>query len=166
MIRYLLFFILISFISQGQYVKLSTMASSGISQGKFASQVVGQSSVIAGSAIHVRQGFKQAFESGSGRTSSRIKTIISEGGKVNWSYQTFPNPFVDVLTVKLIKPARLSTRLMLYDIDANLIWEGVYDENCTEMSLDHLKDIRAGKYILNVFHHGKPQTMTLIKSIQ
>jgi hypothetical protein len=166
MYKLILISTLISFSSQAQYLKLSTLTASANSRGSYASQVIGQSSVVAGSTSQARQGFKQAFQSSSGRTNSRIITIISEGGTVNWSYQTFPNPFVDVFTVKLIKPAKLSTRLMLYDMDANLIWEGVYDENCTEMSLGHLKDIRAGKYILNVFHHGKPQTMTLIKSIQ
>jgi hypothetical protein len=55
---------------------------------------------------------------------------------------------------------------MLYDIEAKLIWEGVYDEKQTEIQLAQLKDIKAGKYILQVFHHGKPQIKTLIKTIQ
>jgi hypothetical protein len=163
MIRYLFFFILISFISQGQYVKLSTMASSGISQGKFASQVVGQSSVVTGTTSQARQGFKQPFWN---KQEQKITSIIRVGERVNWSVETFPNPFVDKLTVQLKGATNLPTRLMLYDIDAKLIWEGVYDEIHTEMNLEHLKDIRAGKYILQVFHHGRPKTMTLIKGIQ
>jgi hypothetical protein len=165
MIRYLLFFLLISFISQGQYVKLSTMASSGISQGKFASQVVGQSSVVTGTTSQARQGFKQPFGNKQAQKSS-ITSMLSVGEPVNWSVETFPNPFVDKLTVQLKGATNLPTRLMLYDIDANLIWEGVYDEKHTEMNLEHLKDIRAGKYILQVFHHGRPQTKTLIKGTE
>jgi hypothetical protein len=162
--RYLLFLLLISLSSQGQYLKLSTIASSGISKGAYASQVIGQSSVATGTNKQVRQGFKQPLGFTSQKTS--ITSMLSVGEPVNWSVETFPNPFVDQLTVKLIKPTSLPTRLMLYDIDANLIWEGVYDEKHTEMSLNQFKDIKPGKYILQVFHHGKPQTKTLIKAVQ
>ena len=162
--RYLLFLLLISLSSQGQYLKLSTIASSGISKGAYASQVIGQSSVATGTNKQVRQGFKQPLGFTSQKTS--ITSMLSVGEPVNWSVETFPNPFVDQLTVKLNKPTDLPTRLMLYDIDANLIWEGVYDEKHTEMSLNQFKDIKPGKYILQVFHHGKPQTKTLIKAIQ
>ncbi len=164
MYRYLLFLLLISLSSSGQYLKLSTMASSGISKGPYASQVIGQSSVATGTNKQVRQGFKQPLGFTSQKTS--ITSMLSVGEPVNWSVETFPNPFVDQLTVKLIKPTSLPTRLMLYDIDANLIWEGVYDEKHTEMSLTQFKDIKPGKYILQVFHHGKPQTKTLIKAVQ
>ena len=162
--RYLLFLLLISLSSQGQYLKLSTIASSGISKGAYASQVIGQSSVATGTNKQVRQGFKQPLGFTNQKTS--ITSMLSVGEPVNWSVETFPNPFVDQLTVKLIKPTDLPTRLMLYDIDANLIWEGVYDEKHTEMSLNQFKDIKPGKYILQVFHHGKPQTKTLIKAVQ
>jgi hypothetical protein len=162
--RYLLFLLLISLSSSGQYLKLSTMASSGISKGAFASQVIGQSSVATGTNKQVRQGFKQPLGFTSQKTS--ITSMLSVGEPVNWSVETFPNPFVDQLTVKLNKPTDLPTRLMLYDIDANLIWEGVYDVKQTEMSLNQFKDIKPGKYILQVFHHGKPQTKTLIKAVQ
>jgi hypothetical protein len=162
--RYLLFLLLISLSSSGQYLKLSTIASSGISKGAYASQVVGQSSVATGTNGQVRQGFKQPFGVNIQKTS--ITSMLSVGEPVNWSVETFPNPFVDQLTVKLNKPTALPTRLMLYDIDANLIWEGVYDEKQTEISLTQFKDIKVGKYILQVFHHGKPQIKTLIKAVQ
>jgi hypothetical protein len=140
------------------------MASSGISKGAYASQVIGQSSVATGTNKQVRHGFKQPLGFTSQKTS--ITSMLSVGEPVNWSVETFPNPFVDQLTVKLTKPTDLPTRLMLYDIDANLIWEGVYDVKQTEMSLNQFKDIKPGKYILQVFHHGKPQTKTLIKAVQ
>jgi hypothetical protein len=162
--RYLLFLLLISLSSSGQYLKLSTMASSGISKGAYASQVIGQSSVATGTNKQVRQGFKQPLGLMSQKTS--ITSMLSVGEPVNWSVETFPNPFVDQLTVRLKGATNLPTRLMLYDIDANLIWEGVYDEKHTEMSLTQFKDIKPGKYILQVFHHGKPQTKTLIKAVQ
>ncbi len=138
------------------------MASSGISQGKYASQVVGQSSVVAGTTSQARQGFKQPFGQ---KIKSVITSILSIGEPVSWSVETFPNPFVDKLTVKLQGTANLPTRLVLYDTDANIIWEGTYAEKQTEINLAQFKDVAAGKYILQVFHHGKPQTKTLIKAI-
>jgi hypothetical protein len=161
--KLILFLLLISISSHGQYLRLSTLASSGISQGKYASQVIGQSSVVSGSTSEARQGFKQPF----GRNNAQKTSIIlSTGDPVSWSVETFPNPFVDNLSVRLNGTANLPTRLMLYDIEAKLIWEGVYDEKQTEIQLAQFKDIKVGKYILQVFHYGKPQIKTLIKTLQ
>jgi hypothetical protein len=162
--RYLLFLLLISLSSRGQHLKLSTIASSGISKGAYASQVIGQSSVATGTNGQVRQGFKQPYGLLSQKTS--ITSMLSVGEPVNWSVETFPNPFVDNLSVRLKGTTNLPTRLMLYDIEAKLIWEGVYDEKQTEIQLAQFKDIKAGKYILQVFHHGKPQIKTIIKTLQ
>ena len=162
--RYLLFLLLISLSSSGQYLKLSTMASSGISKGAYASQVVGQSSVATGTNKQVRQGFKQPFGVMSQKTS--ITSMLSVGEPVNWSVETFPNPFVDNVSVRLKGTTNLPTRLVLYDLDANIVWEGIIPEKQAEIRLEQFKNIQAGKYILQVFHHGKPQTKTLIKGIQ
>ena len=140
------------------------MASSGISKGAYASQVIGQSSVATGTNKQVRQGFKQPLGLTSQKTS--ITSMLSVGEPVNWSVETFPNPFVDQLTVRLKGATNLPTRLVLYDVDANLIWEGIYPEKQTEIRLDQFQGIRAGKYILHVFHHGKSQSKALIKGIQ
>ncbi len=162
--RYLLFLLLISLSSSGQYLKLSTMASSGISKGAYASQVIGQSSVATGTNKQVRQGFKQPLGLTSQKTS--ITSMLSVGEPVNWSVETFPNPFVDQLTVRLKGATNLPTRLVLYDLDANIVWEGIIPEKQAEIRLEQFKNIQAGKYILQVFHHGKPQTKTLIKEVQ
>ena len=162
--KYLLFLLLISLSSHGQYLKLSTIASSGISKGAYASQVIGQASVATGTNKQVRQGFKQPFGMNNPKTS--ITTMLSVGEPVNWSVETFPNPFVDQLTVRLKGATNLPTRLVLYDLDANLVWEGTYPEKQTEIRLDQFQGIRAGKYILHVFHHGKSQSKALIKGIQ
>lgn len=139
------------------------MASYGISQGKYASQVVGQSSVVAGTTSQARQGFKQPFGS---KQAQKTSNILSIGESVSWSVETFPNPFVDKLTVKLQGTTNLPSHLLLYDIESNIIWEGTYTEKQTEINLEQFKDVAAGKYILQVFHHGKPQTKTLIKAVQ
>jgi hypothetical protein len=162
--RYLLFLLLVSLSSQGQYLKLSTIASSGISKGAYASQVIGQSSVATGVTNNFRQGFKQPFGLLSQKTS--MTSMLSIGEPVNWSVETYPNPFVNTLTVKTQGTTNLPIRMMLYDIEAKLIWEGIYDEKQTEIQLAQFKDIQAGKYILQVFHQGKLQTKTLIKAVQ
>jgi hypothetical protein len=140
------------------------MASSGISKGAYASQVIGQSSVATGTNKQVRQGFKQPLGLTSQKTS--ITSMLSVGEPVNWSVETFPNPFVDQLTVRLKGATNLPTRLVLYDLDANIVWEGIIPEKQAEIRLEQFKNIQAGKYILQVFHHGKPQTKTLIKEVQ
>lgn len=140
------------------------MASSGISKGAYASQVIGQSSVATGTNKQIRQGFKQPLGFTSQKTS--ITSMLSVGEPVNWSVETFPNPFVDQLTVRLKGATNLPTRLVIYDLDANVIWEGIYPEKQTEIRLDQFQGIRPGKYILHVFHHGKSQSMALIKGIQ
>ncbi len=162
--QYLLYFLLISLSSSGQYMKLATLASSGISGGVYASQIIGQSSVAAGITSNFRQGFKQPL--GAMQIYNNLSQLISIAEPMNWSVETYPNPFVDKLLVKINKSKKLPTRLMLYDIDANLIWEGWYDEKHSEINLQDLPKIPAGKYLLQVFHHGQPQTKTLIKSIQ
>lgn len=163
MYKRLFFLLLISISSHGQYLKLSTLAASGISKGQYASQVIGQSSVATGGNSKVRQGFKQPL--GTNQKASRT-SLVSVGERVNWSVETFPNPFVDVLTIRLKGTTNLPTRLVLYDMDANLIWEGLFPEKQTEIRLEQFKNILAGKYMLQVFHHGKPQTKTLIKAVQ
>ena len=161
--RYLLFFLLVSLSSRGQYLKLSTIASSGISKGAYASQVVGQSSVASGVANNFRQGFKQPF--GVNIQKTTITNMLSVGEPVNWSVEIFPNPFVNNLIVRLNGTTNLPTRLVLYDVDANMVWEGTYPEKQSEIRLEDFRNILAGKYILQVFHYGKPQMKTLIKTL-
>ena len=108
------------------------------SSGNYMSQVVGQSSVIAGTESKngtvFRQGFKQP-------TSLQKKTLsggmlqLSEGEGTPWSFQAYPNPFKDALSVKFDQNTTLPTRLTLYDIDANIIWEQSYAENQSEIKL-------------------------------
>ena len=68
--------------------------------------------------------------------------------------------------MKFDQNTTLPTRLTLYDIDANVIWEQSYAENQSEIKLDKFQGIKAGKYILQVFQKGKPQSQSLIKEVQ
>jgi hypothetical protein len=167
----LIIFLLITHLSQGQYLKMATISSWGgsSSSGNYMSQVVGQSSVIAGTESKngtvFRQGFKQP-------TNLQKKTQLggmlqlAEGEGSPWSFQAYPNPFKDVLSVRFNQNTTLPTRLTLYDIDANIIWEQSYAENQSEIKLEKFQGIKAGKYILQVFQKGKPQSQSLIKEVQ
>ena len=167
----LIIFLLITHLSQGQYLKMATISSWGgsSSSGNYMSQVVGQSSVIAGTESKngtvFRQGFKQPT-SLQKKTQSGGMLQLAEGEGSPWSFQAYPNPFKDVLSVRFNQNTTLPTRLTLYDIDANVIWEQSYAENQSEIKLDKFQGIKAGKYILQVFQKGKPQRQSLIKEVQ
>ena len=167
----LIIFLLIAHLSQGQYLKMATISSWGgsSSSGNYMSQVVGQSSVIAGTESKngtvFRQGFKQPT-SQQKKTQSGGMLQLAEGEGSPWSFQAYPNPFKDVLSVRFNQNTTLPTRLTLYDIDANIIWEQSYAENQSEIKLEKFQGIKAGKYILQVFQKGKPQSQSLIKEVQ
>lgn len=166
----LLSFVLIAHLSQGQYLKMATISSWGgtSSSGSYMSQVVGQSSVIAGTESKqgtvFRQGFKQPMGLQKKVPSSSMLQMAGEGSP--WSFQAYPNPFKDALSVKFDQNTTLPTRLTLYDVGGNIIWEQSYVENQSEIKLDKFQGIKAGKYILQVFQKGKPQSQSLIKEVQ
>ena len=166
----LLSFLLIAHLSHGQYLKMATISSWGgtSSSGSYMSQVVGQSSVIAGTESKqgtvFRQGFKQPMGLQKKTQSSGMLQMAGEGSP--WSFQAYPNPFKDALSIKFDQNTTLPVRLTLYDIDANIIWEQSFPENQSEIKLDKFQGIKAGKYILQVFQKGKPQSQSLIKEVQ
>jgi len=167
----LITFLLFAHLSQGQYLKMATISSWGgsSSSGNYMSQVVGQSSVITGTESKqgtvFRQGFKQPT-SLQKKTQSGGMLQLAEGEGSPWSFQAYPNPFKDVLSVRFNQNTTLPTRLTLYDLDANIIWEQSYAENQSEIKLEKFQGIKAGKYILQVFQKGKPQSQSLIKEVQ
>ena len=111
----LLTFLLIANHSQGQYLKMATFASSGggVSPlGNYVSQVLGQSSLISGTAVSegvvFRQGFKQPF------VLFKTKKVYPEESR--WSFEAFPNPFVDRLTIRFDRPTANPVSLQVYYI--------------------------------------------------
>jgi len=166
----LITFLLFAHLSQGQYLKMATISSWGgsSSSGNYMSQVVGQSSVIAGTESKngtvFRQGFKQPTNLQK-KTQSGGMLQLAEGEGIPWSFQAYPNPFKDVLSVRFNQNTTLPVRMTLYDIDANIIWEQSYAENQSEIKLEKFQGIKAGKYILQVFQKGKPQSQSLIKEV-
>jgi len=167
----LITFLLFAHLSQGQYLKMATISSWGgtSSSGNYMSQVVGQSSVIAGTESKNGTVFRQGFKQPTGlqkKTLSGGMLQLAEGEGRPWSFTAYPNPFKDVLSVRFNQTTTLPTRLTLFDLDANIIWEQSYAENQSEIKLEKFQGIKAGKYILQVFQKGNPQSQSLIKEVQ
>ena len=167
----LIILLLITHLIQGQYLKMATISSWGgsSSSGNYMSQVVGQSSVIAGTESKQGTVFRQGFKQPMGmtkKTQASGMLQLAEGEGRPWSFTAYPNPFKDALSVKFDQNTTMPTRLTLYDIDANVIWEQSYAENQSEIKLEKFQGIKAGKYILQVFQKGKPQSQSLIKEVQ
>lgn len=161
-------FLLLSIVSQGQYLKMATFAASGgtVTTGRnYMAQVLGQSSVISGTAtsqgLIFRQGFKQPF--GLQQTIARTSAMQIYQEESPWSYETFPNPFVDRVTVRFDRPTANPVILQLYDIQGKVLWQGDYAAQTKEISLEKFQDIKVGKYILQVFQRGKMINQSIIK---
>jgi hypothetical protein len=161
-------FLLLSIVSQGQYLKMATFAASGgtVTTGRnYMAQVLGQSSVISGTAtsqgLIFRQGFKQPFGLQQAIARSSALQIYQEESP--WSYETFPNPFLDRVTVRFDRPTANPVILQLYDIQGKVLWQGDYAAQTKEISLEKFQDIKVGKYILQVFQRGKMINQSIIK---
>lgn len=129
------------------------------------SYVLGQSSVISGTAksqgIMFRQGFKQPF--GLQKTIERTSPLQIFEVDSPWSYVTFPNPFVDRLTVRFDRPTANPIVLQVYDIQGKLLWQDDYAAQTQEINLEKFQSFKAGKYILQVIQKGKTMNQSLIK---
>ena len=164
----ILFFLSVN-ISQGQYLKMATISSWGgtSSSGNYMSQVVGQSSVIAGTESKqgtvFRQGFKQPF--GFQKTIANTNTLPFYSEEIPWSVETFPNPFLDHLTVRFDRPTTYPVVLQVYDIQGQVVWQGDYSEKIKEIKLEKFQDMKIGKYILKVYQKDKVINQSLIKQL-
>ena len=159
--RYLLFLLLISLSSRGQYLKLSTIASSGISKGAYASQVIGQSSVATGTNGQFRQGFKQPSLLEHSIAASGIRLNVQEENPI--TYTTFPNPFIDKLTIGFSSPSTKPTFVAIYDQLGSVIYQHIYEAPIKEIVFTDFSGIRVGKYVLHVISAGKPFATTIVK---
>lgn len=161
-------FLLLSIVSQGQYLKMATFAASGgtvTTGGNYMAQVLGQSSIITGTAMGqglvFRQGFKQPF--GLQQAIARTSALQIYKEESPWSYETFPNPFVDHLTLRFDRPTANPVILQLFDIQGKIMWQGDYAAQTKEIYLEKFQDIKVGIYILHVFQKGKSINKSLVK---
>ena len=103
-----------------QKVISSSIGSGGTTttvDGKYYSQIIGQQSAVTGTSTNggvvVRQGFKQPSLLERSIAASGIKLNVQEENPI--SYTTFPNPFVDKLTIGFSVPSTKPTFVAIYD---------------------------------------------------
>ena len=172
---YLLSFLCLQVCCHGQYIQSATLSAGGGmgmggNQGKsYISHVVGQSSIMAGTARNgnavLRQGFKQPFARRGIKETQTAALVVAES-LPSIQVNVFPNPFVDQITLRFSAATRTPTILTLYDASSQLIWERIFPENMTEIPLQGFTEMRAGKYLLQIFQHGNPIVKTILKEVQ
>jgi hypothetical protein len=155
---------------KAQYLKISTIASGGgtarMSNG-YMSQVIGQSSIVIGTSKNqegiFRQGFKQPGQFKITIQKPSALQIAEE--EPTWSFEAFPNPFAQYLTVRFSTKTRYPGILQLFDLQGKLVWESNYAAGSTDIRLEKFQHFPTGKYIMQIFQQGKPQRLTLIKQV-
>jgi hypothetical protein len=151
-----------------QKVESSTFASGGattVINGKYYSHVIGQSSVVAGTAIKsgvtMRQGFKQPNLLARTIQKSGLKIQLAEENPM--TYTVFPNPFSDKIKIQFSEISKSPTFIAIYNISGQSIWEKMYPEKIDEINLTDFDNVRLGKYVLHIVYKGKPFVASIIK---
>ena len=151
-----------------QKVESSTFASGGattVINGKYYSHVIGQSSVVAGTAIKsgvtMRQGFKQPNLLARTIRKSGLKIQVAEENPM--TYTVFPNPFSDKIKIQFSEISKLPTFIAIYNISGQSIWEKMYPEKIDEINLTDFDNVRLGKYVLHIVYKGKPFVASIVK---
>jgi hypothetical protein len=151
-----------------QKVESSTFASGGattVINGKYYSHVIGQSSVVAGTAIKsgvtMRQGFKQPNLLARTIQKSGLKIQVAEENPM--TYTVFPNPFSDKIKIQFSEISKSPTFIAIYNISGQSIWEKMYPEKIDEINLTDFDNVRLGKYVLHIVYKGKPFVASIVK---
>ena len=151
-----------------QTVESSTFSSGGsttVINGKYYSHVIGQSSVVAGTAIKsgvtMRQGFKQPNLLARTIQKSGLKIQVSEENPM--TYTVFPNPFSDKIKIQFSEISKSPTFIAIYNISGQSIWEKMYPEKIDEVNLTDFENVRIGKYVLHIIYKGKPFVASIVK---
>lgn len=152
----------------GQTLESSTIAAGGITtmiNGKYYSHVVGQSSVMAGTAsksgITMRQGFKQPSLLSKTIQKSGLKIQIAEENPM--TYIVFPNPFSNKIKIQFSEISKSPTFIAIYTISGQSIWEKMYPEKIDVVNLTDFENVRNGKYVLHIVYKGKPFVASIVK---
>ena len=152
----------------GQKIISSAIGSGGTTttvDGKYYSQIIGQQSTVTGTSTNggvvVRQGFKQPSLVERSIAASGIKLNLQEENPI--TYTTYPNPFVDKLTIGFSVPSTKPTFVAIYDQLGSVIYQHTYEAPIKEIVFTDFSGIRVGKYVLHVISSGKPFATTIVK---
>ena len=133
--------------------------------GKYYSQIIGQQSAVTGTStsggVVVRQGFKQPSLLERSIAASGIKLNVQEENPI--TYTTYPNPFVDKLTIGFSATSTKPTFVAIYDQLGSVIYQHTYEAPIKEIVFTDFSGIRVGKYVLHVISSGKPFATTIVK---
>lgn len=167
-----LFICLAGYTSHAQKLMNSTLSGGGSTKlvnGRYVSQVVGQTSVAGtykNGSLTIRQGFKQPGMGFSYKTqpvSSTTNTMKDADEMM--TFTAYPNPFMDRFTVAFSNVVNYPTQLSLYDVAGNPIFEKTFPSLVKEIEVNNIGNLRAGQYILHITQNGKPTIITLIKDL-
>ena len=157
------------FSAQAQKLMNSTLSAGGATKyidGRYYSHVISQTSVhgtFVQNGITVRQGFKQPLINTMFKTMPMSNLVSIPKDEAEISFNAFPNPFLDKLTITFSSVSNFSTELYLYDIQGNVLYEKVYPPLTSEILLTDFTYLRPGKYIIRLNHNNKPTTISVIK---
>ena len=147
---------------------LTTTAASGSSStvnGLYYAEIIGQSSVVAGTGntanAVVFQGFKQPGLMALSVQSSGLKVNLNEVNPI--SYLVYPNPVANQLYIKLSVPSTTRSYVAIYSLLGVLAWSGYFPEGTQLISIPQVKTLITGKYVLHVVATGSPFSTILIK---
>lgn len=151
-----------------QTVESSTFSAGGtttVINGKYYSHVIGQSSVVAGTAtksgLTMRQGFKQPNLLARTIQKSGLKIQIADENPM--TYTVFPNPFSNKIKIQFSEISQSPTFIAIYTISGQSIWEKMYPEKIDEVNLTDFENVRNGKYVLHIVYKGKPFVASIVK---
>ena len=155
-------------VAYSQKVISSSIGAGGVTtvvDGKYYSQIIGQQSVVTGTStsggVVVRQGFKQPTLLERSIAASGIKLNVQEENPI--IYSTYPNPFIDKLTIGFSVASTKPTFVAIYDQLGSVIFQHTYEAPIKEIVFSDFSGIRAGKYVLHVISTGKPFATTIVK---
>jgi hypothetical protein len=161
-----IFSVCISFLTWSQNATISAGGVSKSVNGRYYSHVIGQSSVVAGTAVKsgvtVRQGFKQPNLVARSIKNSGLKIQTSIENPI--SFSVFPNPFQDKVRVQFSVKSISKSYLVIYDVVGKVMWEATYPEGITEINLSDFQNFRPAKYTLHVVQDkGQPFVASIVK---
>jgi hypothetical protein len=155
------------FSTQAQTLMSSTIGSGGTTKyidGRYYSHVISQTSIQGTFSQHgmtVRQGFKQPLINSMFKKSTNSISLPNDESMI--SFNAFPNPFSNYLTIDFSSTSTMPTELLLYDLLGIVLFKKVYPPMTNEIQLTDFTYLRPGKYILRLTQNNKPKTISVIK---
>ena len=151
-----------SYVGMGQYIQLSTLSS--MSGKNTFNHVLGQSSVVSGvsysSGLLLRAGFKQP-----GFMQKQNQEVNKINKENTFDFTTFPNPFHEKLSIMFSEKTQLPLQILVFDLLGNERWSGICPMGVSELLLENVQVLHAGKYFIHINQQGLPRTHVIIKEV-